>query len=310
MIQPQAQSGTPAARVPTDPVRAGQVPSSEHALPRSCFIAVATLARGGAQVDWDACATELRGLAQLGFGPALGIEPAERAALSQANLTESIRRAGKLGLAHGFIAGAACTSGVGSIMEQIGIVAAEAQAIEEAGGVPVLLPLATLSRRRAKEEEYVEVYRTLLASVSGPVIIDWTGPRVRPELLDYFPGKSFERVMALEPAKVRGARLATHDVTREVRLRRELLARDQVLFTSDRAHLAHLLLGANPGFEPTRPPAAVRMTELAGHPLALGDFSHAILGALAGRENELRAALERLAAGDVPGYLGRMATLG
>ena len=55
-----------------------------------------------------------------------------------------------------------------------------------------------------------------------------------------------ERVMALEPTKVRGARLALFDVAREARLRRELLTRDQLLFTADRRNLAVLLRGGNP----------------------------------------------------------------
>jgi hypothetical protein len=194
--------------------------------------------------------------------------------------------------------------GASTVSEQLEATVEMAHMIEEAGGVPVLLPLAALSRRRVKEEEYVEVYRTLLARVSGPVIVDWSDARTRPELFDYFPGASFERVMALDPAKVRGARFALLDMAREARVRRALLARDQLLFTADRRQLAHLLLGANPGAPKAAP--VERHTDLVGRSVALGDFSHAMTDGLRGQEQAFAAALERLEAGDAPGFLERM----
>jgi len=263
-------------------------------------------------VDWEATAAEQRRLAGLGFGVALGLEAGERATLGWEGLRELVQRTGKLGLAQGFLAGAGCDQAGNAIPigEQIDAIAGQTGVIEEAGGVPVLLPLATLSRRRAREDEYVEVYRTLLARIGGPVIVDWVGPRVRPELLDYFPGKSFERVMALDPAKVRGARFAQLDVARETRVRRELLTRDQLLFTADGAQLASLLLGANPGMPLARVPEPARFTELAGRSIALGDFSHALLAGMTVNPAALAAALERLEAGDLAGYLERMTALG
>jgi hypothetical protein len=263
-------------------------------------------------VDWDATAAEHRRLAALGLGVALGIEPAERAALRWEGLRELVQKSGKLGLAQGFLAGAGSDQAGTAIPigDQIEAIAAQAGAIEEAGGVPVLLPIATLSRRRAREDEYVEVYRALLGRVGGPVIVDWVGASVRPELLDYFPGKSFERVMALDPAKVRGARFALLDVARETQVRRECLARDQMLLTADRAQLAYLLLGANPGMPLARVPQPARFTELAGRSIALGDFSHALLAGMGARAEALAAALERLEAGDLAGYLERMTALG
>src|SRR5262249_53791861 len=162
-------------------------------------------------------------LAGLGFGIGLGIEAAERAALGWEGLRELVQRTGKLGLAQGFLAGAGSDQAGTAIPigDQIEAIGGQAGAVEAAGGGARALPLpiATLSRRRAREDEYVEVYRALLARIGGPVLVDWVGPSVRPELLDYFPGKSFERVMALDPAKVRGARFAQLDVAREARVR-------------------------------------------------------------------------------------------
>jgi hypothetical protein len=262
-------------------------------------------------IDWDATAAEERRLAALGFGIALGMEPGERAGLRWEDYSELVQRTGKLGLAQGFLAGASDEQAGNAVPigERIEAIAAQAGAIEEAGGVPVLLPLPSLSRRRMREDEYVEVYRTLLGRIGGPVIVDWVGPSVRPELLDYFPGKSFERVMALDPAKVRGARFALHDVARETQVRRECVAREQLLFTADRRQLAYLLLGANPGMPLAKVPEPARFTELAGLSVALGEFSHALLSGIGGKAEQLAAALERLEAGDLAGYLERMTAL-
>ena len=314
MIQPQSKSGVPAARpgeAPASSTRSGQVPRGDRPLLRLCILSVPARRVAGGAVDLDACAAEATRLAGLGFGVALGLDPAERADLGWNRLHELVKRTGELGLAHGLVVGISNepAGSAASIGDQLEAVAAQASAVEEAGGVPLVLPLPALSRRRCKEAEYVEVYRTLLARVAGPVILDWTGARVRPELLDYFPGKSFERVMALEPAKVRGARFALLDVARETRLRRELLARDQLLFTADRAHLGPLLLGSNAGIAGDRVAQPVREVELAGRAIALGDFSHAIVAGLEGRAEALAEALATLAAGDAAGTLERLAAL-
>lgn len=317
-MKPQPLTGTPSARPgesAVSPVRAGQVPQADRAQPRLCILSVPLALQGG-EVDWSASRARLERIAALGFGVGLALAPAERAALGWKRLAEVLPRVGELTLPQGFLFGASGeqSGSAAPIGQQIEAVAEQAARIEEAGGLPLLLPFPALSRRRCREEEYVEVYRTLLARVGAPVLLDWTGPRVRPELLDYFPGKSFERVMALEPDKVRGARFALLDVARETRLRRELLTRDQLLLSADRAHIAYLLLGANPGTPSGTVAEPQRYTELAGHAVALGDFSHALLEpppgvALEEQAKSLAAALERLAAGDAAGVHEHMPSL-
>lgn len=314
MVQPRPLTGSSSVRpgeAVASPSRTGQVPRGERQILRLCILSVSAVRAPGDEIDWEPTAAEQRRLAALGFGIALGLERSERSVLGWERLRELAKRTGALGLAQGFVAGAGCeqAGNAPSIGDQIEGIVQQAGAIEEAGGVPVLLPLASLSRRRAREDEYVEVYRALLARIGGPVLLDWTGPRERPELLDYFPGKSFERVMALDPAKVRGARFALADVAREVRVRRELLTRDQLLFSADRAHSQPLLLGANPGMVAETIPEPLRFTEFAGRAVALGEFSHVLLSGVVGHAEALSAALERLAAGDLAGYLERMPTL-
>jgi hypothetical protein len=294
MQKPVSLTSSTRASDPAPSTRPGQAPLGERALARLCFFSLPT---AGAE-DW-------RRLSTLGLGTAIAVEASERTALGLAEVTELARAAGTLGLAQGFVVGASCEPllGASTILEQLDALARQAAAIEEAGGVPLLLPLAALARRRAREDEYVEVYRALLARSGGPLLVDWTGPHTRPELQGYFPGRSFERVMALDPAKVRGARLDLADVTRETLLRRELARRDQLVFSADREHLGRLLLGLNPGPASARIPAVERYTEFAGLRVALGDFSHAMLSGTWPEAEALAAGLARLEAGDAAAAL-------
>ncbi len=265
-----------------------------------------------AHIDWSACAAQRRELAALGFGVAEAMDTAQRFAIGWPAALRLIRSCGELGLAGGFVAGAGVDHlpGNASLEECVAGVAYQARLIEESGGLPVLLPLPLLARRRAREEEYVEVYRAILERVRGPVLVHWLGGMFQAELEGYFPGLSFERVLALDREKVRGAKLSLLDPALELRLRRALVAQGQLLFTGDDLHFARLILGGDPGAPPPpSPPSSYGETELLGRAVPLGDFSHALLGALDGIASPARAALERLEAGDVPGYLERMLPL-
>ena len=264
-----------------------------------------------AHIDWETCAAQRRRLDALGFGVAEAMDTAQRFALGWKTAERLIQRTGALGLANGFVAGASADHlpPGSTLAELIEGVAFQARVIEEAGGVPILLPLALLARRRSCEDEYVEVYRALFERLRGPVLVHWLGAMFLPELEGYFPGRSFERVMALAPEKVRGAKLSLLDARLEVRLRRELLARDQLLFTGDDLHFSRLILGGDPESSIDAAPAVQRTVDFAGRTVALGDFSHALLGVLDGIAAPARAALDRLQAGDARGYLERMLPL-
>jgi hypothetical protein len=136
------------------------------------------------------------------------------------------------------------------------------------------------------------------------VIVHWLGPMFLPALEGYFPGDSFARVMALAPDVARACKLSLLDAALEARVRRELLPRDQFVLTGDDFHFAHLILGGDPaGPPPAAPPPVERWTEFAGRQVALGDFSHALLGALDAIAAPARRALDALERGDASGYL-------
>jgi hypothetical protein len=258
-------------------------------------------------IDWDATLAQRARLSRLGFGVAEAMDTAQRFEIGWESAARLIRATGELELEHGFCAGASAdhVPAVRSVDELAAGVAEQCAFIAAAGGVPVVLPMPWLAAHGAGEEAFVDAYARILARVDGPVIVHWLGAAFLPALAGYFPGASFRRVMALDPAKVRGAKLSLLDPGREIELRRELGARDQILLTGDDLHFARLILGgdreARPGAHPVE-----RWTELAGRRVALGDFSHALLGVLDGIAAPAAGALARLDAGDVDGYLARM----
>ncbi len=257
-----------------------------------------------AAIDWDATMALRTRLDSLGFGVAEAMDTAQRFSLGWESAERLIRECGALGLANGFCAGAGVDhlSEVSSKRDLIDGVAHQVGVIREAGGVAVILPMAWLPRNGANEDNYVEVYGEIVRQVEGPVFVHWLGEMFAPELAGYFPGESFDRVMALEPGKVRGAKLSLLDAGVEVQVRRGLLERDQVLLTGDDFHFARLILGGGD----TGIPPVERWTELAGHRVALGDFSHALLGILDAIAQPASGALDALAAGDPARYLERM----
>jgi hypothetical protein len=236
-------------------------------------------------LDWEATLGIRRHLAAHGLGVAEAMDTAQRFEIGWPVAKELITRCGALQLARGFCAGAgtdqrATVRGpadlVDAVVEQCVFIAAQ-------GGVPVILPMPWLSVNRAEPAVYLEVYGAIFRQVRGPVIVHWLGPMFLPTLAGYFPGDSFSQVMALEPTKARACKLSLLDAALEVRIRRELLPRDQFVLTGDDFHFARLILGGDAAAQvpaSALPPPVARWTEFAGQLVALGDFSHALLGIL------------------------------
>jgi hypothetical protein len=179
--------------------------------------------------------------------------------------------------------------------------------IQQAGGWPMILPMPWLTLNGATEDQYVDVYGSVLRQVEGPVFLHWLGEMFLPVLKGYFPGRSFERILALDPAKVRGCKLSLLDDAMELRVRRELLPRDQVVLTGDDFHFGRLILGGDPqGPAPTRPPVVERHVTIGNRRVAVGDFSHALLGILDGIAIPAGLALRHLARGDARRFLDIM----
>ncbi|MFO1077824.1 MAG: DUF993 family protein [Planctomycetota bacterium] len=262
-----------------------------------------------AHVDWATTMALRTRLDGLGFGIAEAMDTAQRFFLGWDVAGELIARCGRLGLQNGFCAGAGIDhlTNIRSPQDLVDGVAFQARAIQQCGGIPVILPMPWLSTHNAKAATYVDVYRGIVGRLDGPLLVHWLGPMFLPSLDGYFPDDSFARVMALDRAKVRGCKLSLLDDALELRVRRELLPHDQIVLTGDDFHFGRLMLGGDPrGPAPASPPPIERWTTIGGRDVALGDFSHALLGVLDGIAAPASRALAALARGDAATFLAIM----
>ncbi|MCB9887800.1 MAG: DUF993 family protein [Planctomycetes bacterium] len=254
-----------------------------------------------AHIDWPATMRLRRVLDGYGMGIAEAMDTAQRFFIGWPAARRLIAECGAMRLENGFCAGAgtdqlAAVRGkndlVDAVVEQCAFIAGH-------GGIPVLLPMPWLTANGASEQDYVDVYAAIVKQVQGPVFVHWLGEMFLPALAGYFPGDSFSRVMALDPAVVRGCKLSLLDAELEVRVRRELLPREQIVLTGDDFHFGAMIRGDAA--------APTRSTMIGDRRVALGDFSHALLGILDAIAAPTQAALQALEDGDVAGYERRMA---
>lgn len=253
-----------------------------------------------AHIDWVATMQLRRQMDGFGIGIAEAMDTAQRFFLGWPAAQKLIASTGALRLANGFCAGAgtdqlatveASTQLVDAVVEQCNF-------IRSHGGIPVILPMPWLCATGASEQGYVDVYEAIIRQLRGPVFLHWLGPMFLASLKGYFPGNSFDRIMALDPAVVRGCKLSLLDMALEQRVRRELLPREQIVLTGDDFHFGQLMLGD--GEPPTR------TTMVGDRTVAIGDFSHALLGILDAIAAPTQAAIEALQAGDRRGFVDRM----
>ena len=247
------------------------------------------------QVDWPATMRVRASIGASGMGIAEAMDTAQRFSLGWDTARELIERTGQLDLDGGFCAGASTdhleavrNTGdlVDGVCEQVGVIRA-------AGGLPVLLPMPLLAREGTDADGYVSVYGDIIRNIGdGPLILHWLGPMFLAELEGDFPGDSFERIMRIDPERVRGAKLSMLDHDLERRLRGLLLEDDQIMLTGDDFHFGSLMMGEG---EPTG------STRLDGREILLGDFSHALLGIFDAIAHPAAHALRLLAAGDRTG---------
>lgn len=246
-------------------------------------------------IDWEATAALRRRVDTLGFGVAEAMDTAQRFQIGWPAARRLIEQCGALELANGFIAGAGADH-LEAVRERDELVAGvvnQARIIQAAGGEAMILSLPWLAARNADEDGFVETYEAIFAALEGPLYVHWLGEMFLPELAGNFPGESFERVMAIDPEKVRGAKLSLLNTEREHALRSALAGRDQVVFTGDDLHFCDLIRGTG---------NARRTVDVGGRALGIGPFSHALLGVFDAVAEPAALALAYLAHGDGARY--------
>lgn len=246
-------------------------------------------------VDFDATLTLRRRLASHGFAIAEAMDTAQRFEVGWSVARELIRRTGAANLPYGFIAGAGADSASDpfDLDAAIQSVREQAEEIQAAGGVPIVLPLLALAKRRAQADEYVATYRAIVSGIRGPVFLHWLGSMFLPDLEGYFPGDSFTRILELESEKVRGAKLSLLDAAFERKIRKQMLAHGQIVLTGDDFHFADLIAGE---------PRITGTTTIGSHVFPLGEFSHALLGIFDAIAAPAGVALRFLARGERARY--------
>ena len=243
-------------------------------------------------IDWDATAELRRRIAACGFGIAEAMDTAQRFAIGWPAAERLIRMCGELKLPQGFVGGA-WVDHLDAIPDRAALidgVCEQVRVIQQAGGIAIILPLRWLPQWKCDEDEYVEAYRAIIENSDGPLLVHWLGEMFAPDLRGYFPGDSFQRVMDLDPARVRGAKLSLLDEPLEVDIRRRLLANEQIILTGDDFNFAPLIAGSDSTTD-------LRFTRIGDRRVALGDFSHALLGILDAIAEPAGLALQLLAHG-------------
>jgi len=252
-------------------------------------------------IDWVATAGLRRDLDEHGVGVAEAMDTAQRFLLGWPAARRLIAETGALQLRSGFCAGAGTDQlkRVERHSDLVDAVIEQCAYITSHGGVPVILPMAWLCEQQAGEREFVEVYESIIKEVRGPVFLHWLGPMFLPGLEGYFPGRSFEQIMAIDPSVVRGCKLSLLDRAFEERVRRQLIPSEQLVLTGDDFHFGQLLLGDGE--------APSKTTMVGDREVAFGDFSHALLGILDATAKPTQAALRALQGGDRDGFVACMA---
>ncbi len=248
-----------------------------------------------AHIDWGATKRLRQHLAAHGLGIAEAMDTAQRSELTWPIARRLLEETASLNLTPTFVGGASTDQRtVSSSTDCVDAVVEQAAYIGQLGGIPMIMSMPWLSRNQCDAETYVDVYRAIIDQLPGPLLVHWLGEMFQPALAGYFPDDSFMQVMRIDPSKVRGAKLSLLDADLERRLRAELLQHDQVMLTGDDYHFADLIAGEDQSI--------LGHTTIGAMDVALGRFSHALLGVLDGVAAPAGLALGLLAHDELDAY--------
>ncbi len=257
---------------------------------RSAYAAAHVAASPDGSIDWDSTLRFREHLWRHGFGVAEAMDTAQRGtglAFWQARdlITRSSARAAELGAQ--IVSGAGTdqlAAGAHPLAAIVGAYAAQVDFVQAAGSQVIVMASRALAASARSADDYVAVYRRVLALADRPVLLHWLGDAFDPALRGYWGSADFAVAAAtvielIERAegKVAGIKLSVLDAGAERALRRRLPPGVR-LYTGDDFHYAELIRG-----------------DADGH-------SDALLGAFAAVTAPAAAALHALDLGDVTGY--------
>lgn len=147
--------------------------------------------------------------------------------------------------------------------------------VEARGGVGVVMCSRHLAATASSAEEYLTVYRQVLAAARRPVILHWLGEMFDPSLAGYWSPQSIEEAVEVvvelcRSGQVDGVKLSRLDAAFEVEVRRRL-PNGVRMYTGDDFNYVDLIAGDEVGFsdallgvfDPLAPVAARALKALA-----------------------------------------------
>ncbi|WP_171180136.1 dihydrodipicolinate synthase family protein [Ruegeria sp. HKCCD8929] len=236
---------------------------------------------GPANVDWAKTMEFRHYLAGMGMGIAEAMDTAQRGmGLDWNGALELIRRT-KEELPDALVANGCGTDHLDpadaktlddvrrAYLEQV-------EAIQKIGGRLILMASRALAKVANGPEDYVTVYRDVLAACDQPVILHWLGEMFDPQLAGYWGSDSFE--LALETclaiieensSKVDGIKVSLLEAEKEIIMRRRL-PEGVKMYTGDDFNYPELIEGDDQGFshallgifDPLAPAAACAVRKL------------------------------------------------
>jgi uncharacterized protein DUF993 len=248
-----------------------------------------------AVIDWEATLAFRRHLFRYGLGVAEAMDTAQRnMGLDWPATQELITRSAAQAREHGaMIASGAGTDHLLAPAENIGEVTRaylqQVEFVEKAGSQAIVMASRQLAAVARSAEDYLQVYSTVLAQASRPVILHWLGEMFDPELSGYWGSTdiptataTFLDLITEHDAKVDGVKVSLLSADHEQQLRAALPAGVR-LYTGDDFNYPELIEGDGE------------------------HHSDALLGAFAAIAPAAAAALSALDGGDIDSYRREMA---
>jgi hypothetical protein len=248
-----------------------------------------------AVIDWEATLAFRRHLFRYGLGVAEAMDTAQRNMgldwpATQELITRSAAQAREYGA---MIASGAGTDHLLAPAENLGEVTRaylqQVEFVEKAGSQAIVMASRQLAAVARSAEDYLQVYSTVLAQASRPVILHWLGEMFDPELSGYWGSTdiptataTFLDLITEHDAKVDGVKVSLLSADHEQQLRAALPAGVR-LYTGDDFNYPELIEGDGE------------------------HHSDALLGAFAAIAPAAAAALSALDEGDIDSYRREMA---
>lgn len=209
-------------------------------------------------LDMEATMAFRRHLWSLGFGVAEAMDTAQRGmGLSWTAARDLVRVSA--GERQGEIACGANTDQldptvVATLDEVTRAYEEQCEIIEGAGGRVILMASRALARCAKGPDDYVRIYRRILANLDRPAILHWLGEAFDPQLKGYWGSSNVDEAMQTclaviheSTAKIDGIKISLLDKQQEIKMRR-LLPAGVRMYTGDDFDYAELIRGDEHGY--------------------------------------------------------------